>query len=289
MNATEFCSTLTKKSRSNFYYAFLFLPRPQREAMYAVYAFCRIVDDVVDLGGDAGRQRQELAHWRGEVARCFDGTAREPVTRRLAEIVRRYPIPRVALEEIISGVEMDLDWSGYETFEELYPYCYRVAGAVGLCCIEIFGYTDPQAREYAVNLGVALQLTNILRDLQSDAQRGRIYLPREDLRRFGVSGDDLRLGRYSPEFVALMDFEAQRARSYYRRAWDRLPEVDARRLFAAEIMGRVYFALLRAIEARRFRVFDQRIAVPVPTKLAIALRCWAGARLGSPAPRPELA
>lgn len=289
MNATEFCSTLTRKSRSNFYYAFLFLPRPQREAIYAVYAFCRIVDDVVDLGRDPEVQRKELAHWRREVARCFEGTPEEPVAQHLSQVVRAYPIPRAALEEIINGVEMDLERSAYGTFEELYPYCYRVAGAVGLCCIEIFGYTDPRARDYAVNLGVALQLTNILRDLQPDAQRGRIYVPQADLRRFGVTPEDLRLGRYTPAFVELMEVEARRARSFYRRAWEVLPEADARRLFAAEIMGHIYFALLKTIEARRYRVFDGRISVPLPTKLAIAVKGWAGARLGAGAVRREVA
>lgn len=289
MNPAALCSKLTRRSRSNFYYAFLFLPRPQREAMYAVYAFCRIVDDVVDLGGEREGQRAELARWRREVARCFEGTPEDPVAQRLAEAIQRFPIPRAALEEIINGVEMDLDRSAYETFEELYPYCYRVAGAVGLCCIEIFGYQDRRAREYAVNLGVALQLTNILRDLQPDAQRGRIYLPREDLSRFRVSAEDLRLGRHTPEFVELMGFETRRARAFYRRAWDALPEVDARRLFAAEIMGRIYFALLQAIEAQRYRVFDGRISVPVATKLAIAFRCWAGARLGTGVGRREVA
>ena len=289
MNAGQLVSRLTRKSRSNFYYAFLLLPRPQREAMYAVYAFCRIVDDVVDAGGDPEVQRKALAHWRREVARCYEGAPEEPVTQRLSQAVRAYPIPRAALEEIINGVEMDLDRSSYETFDELYPYCYRVAGAVGLCCIEIFGYADPRARDYAVNLGVALQLTNILRDLQADARQGRIYLPQEDLRRFNVSAEDLRLGRYTPQFVELMEFEALRARSFYRRAWEILPEADARRLFAAEIMGRIYFALLRAIEARRYRVFDGRVSVPVSTKLAIALRCWVGARLGAGGLRREVA
>jgi len=289
VNSGRLVSRLTRKSRTNFYYAFLLLPRPQREAMYAVYAFCRIVDDVVDAGGDPEIQRRALAHWRREVARCFEGTPEEPVTQRLCQAVRAYPIPRAALEEIINGVEMDLDRSSYETFDELYPYCCRVAGAVGLCCIEIFGYGDPRAREYAVNLGVALQLTNILRDLRADARQGRIYLPAEDLRRFGVPPEDLRLGRYTPPFVELMKFEALRARSFYRRAWELLPEADARRLFAAEIMGRVYFALLRAIEERQYRVFDGRISLPVATKLAIAFRCWAGARLGAGALRREVA
>jgi phytoene synthase len=151
---------------------------------------------------------------------------------------------------------------------------------VGLCCIEIFGYTDPRAKEYAVNLGIALQMTNILRDLSSDLERGRIYLPLEDLRRFGVSSEALRLGRYTDAFVELMRFEAQRARGFYSRAAETFPKADSRRLLAAVIMGQIYYALLEAIEARGFRVFDGRVRVPVSTKVAIALRCWAGTRLG---------
>ncbi len=280
MNAGQFVSRLTRRSRSNFFYAFLCLPRPQREAIYAVYAFCRIVDDAVDLGHDREAQRRELAHWREEIARVYGGKPEHPAAQRLQQALQLFPIPRAALEEIIAGVEMDLDHATYETFDALYPYCYRVASAVGLCCIEIFGYVDPRAREYAVNLGVALQLTNILRDVQADARAGRVYLPQEDLRRFGVTAGDLAAGRYTPEFVALMSFEAARAREYYERAWAALPRGDSRRLFAAEIMGQTYFALLRAMEQRRFRVFGQRVALPAHRKLAIALRCWAKARWG---------
>ena len=178
MNATEFCSALTKRSRSNFYYAFVFLPKAKREAMYAVYAFCRSVDDVVDLGGEPSLQRKELERWRQEVARCYEGIPQDPVTEQLARAIRVFPIPRQALEEIVAGVQMDLERSSYETFEELSLYCYRVAGAVGLACIEIFGYTDPRAKEYAKNLGTALQLTNILRDLQADANRAGSISPR---------------------------------------------------------------------------------------------------------------
>jgi len=247
--------------------------------MYAVYAFCRSVDDAVDLGGEPSLQRKELERWRREVARCYEGIPQDPVTEQLARASRVFPIPRQALEAIIAGVEMDLERSRYETFEELSLYCYRVAGAVGLCCIEIFGYTDPRAKEYAVSLGTALQLTNILRDLQPDADRGRVYLPQEDLRRFGVSEADLRAGRYTPEFVALMRFEAERARQFYARARETLPRCDERRLFAAEIMGRIYYSLLQDIESREFRVFGKPVSVPVTRKLAIALRCWAGARL----------
>ena len=282
MNAGQFVSRLTRKSRSNFFYAFLLLPRAQREAIFAVYAFCRIVDDIVDVGEDRAEQRRQLGGWREEIARVFEGRPEHPAAQRLQEAVRRFPIPRAALLEIIAGVEMDLDRSSYETFEALYPYCYRVASAVGLCTIEIFGYGDPGSREYAVNLGIALQLTNILRDVQPDARMGRVYLPQEDLRRFGVTAADLAEGRYTPEVAELLRWEAARAREYYARAWRALPAADRRRLFAAEIMGRTYFALLLAMERRRFQVFGERVTVPTRRRIRIALQCWAGARLGRP-------
>ena len=281
MNGIQFVSTLTRKSRSNFYYAFLFLPRPRREALYAVYAFCRIVDDVADLGSNPAQQRAELNDWRAEVARCYTGRALQtPVARRLADAVRAYPIPRTALEAIIDGVEMDLDRAIYETFEELYPYCYRVASAVGLCCIEIFGYSEPRARDYAVNLGIALQLTNIMRDVGTDARAGRVYIPQEDLRRFAVTAGDLRAGRYTDGFVALMERQAHRARHFYEAAHRAFPAADARALVAAQIMGRIYFTLLQELEARRFRIFGQRVTLPARRKLGIAIRTWAKARLG---------
>ena len=278
MNPARFVSRLTRKSRSNFFYAFLCLPRPQREALYAVYAFCRIVDDAVDVGQDRAAQRKELERWRAEIAQVFGGRPVHPAAQRLQEAIKIFPIPRAALEEIIAGVEMDLERSTYKTFDELYPYCYRVASAVGLCCIEIFGYTDVRAREYAVNLGVALQLTNIMRDVQPDALAGRVYLPQEDLERFGVTADDLAAGRYTPAFVRLMEYQAARARAYYERAWVALPRADQRTLFAAEIMGRTYFALFETIERRRFRVFGGRVSVSTPRKLGIALRCWVQSR-----------
>jgi len=280
MNPAKFVSRLTRKSRSNFFYAFLCLPRRQREALYAVYAFCRIVDDAVDVGQDRAAQRKELERWRAEIAQVFEGSPEHPAAQRLHEAVKNFPIPREALEEIIAGVEMDLDRSAYATIEDLYPYCYRVASAVGLCCIEIFGYTDVRAREYAVNLGVALQLTNIMRDVQPDALAGRVYVPQEDLERFGVTADDLAAGRYTPAFVRLMEYQAARARAYYENAWAALPRADQRSLFAAEIMGRTYFALLETIERRRFRVFGGRVSVPTPRKLGIALSCWVQSRWG---------
>src|SRR5437879_1833847 len=282
----DLTARLTRKSRSNFYYAFLTLPRPRREALYAVYAFCRTVDDIADLGGERGVdppvQRRELRRWREEVARCYAPGAvpDHPIALRLQAAVRAYTIPRAALEAIIDGVEMDLDRVAYETAEELYPYCYRVASAVGLCCIEIFGYTDPRARQYAIKLGQALQLTNIIRDVGADARAGRVYVPQEDLRAFGVTVDDLKGARYAEPFVRLMTHQAVRARQFYRVAWESFPAADARSLVPAEIMGRIYLALLDEIETRRFRVFGERVTVPVAKKLAIALRCWVAARLG---------
>ncbi len=286
---------LTRKSRSNFYYAFLTLPRRRREALYAVYAFCRTVDDIADLGDERGvdraAQRSQLESWRRHVALCYEpgGRPEHPIAAGLARAVSEFAIPREALLAIIDGVEMDLDQVRYETAEDLYPYCYRVASAVGLCCIEIFGYTDPRAREYAVNLGTALQLTNIIRDVGADARAGRVYLPQEDLRKFGVTTDDLRAGRYTGEFVSLMRHQAARARQFYRAARDAFPAMDARSLVAAEIMGRIYRALLDEIETREFRVFGERITLPTGRKLAIALRCWASARFGHAGPRGERA
>jgi phytoene synthase len=282
MSLGSLSASLTRKSRSNFYYAFLSLPKARREALYAVYAFCRTVDDVADLGGDPAAQRAGLARWRTDVARCFEpGPAPEhPIALQLRDAVRAYPIPRAALEAIIDGCEMDLHRVRYETAEELYPYCYRVASAVGLCCIEIFGYTDPRAREYAVHLGTALQLTNIIRDVGADARDGRVYLPQHDLEAFGLSEADLVAGRYDDRFVRLMEHQAARAREFYAAARAAFPQVDSRSLVPAEIMGRIYRALLEEIATRRFRVFDGRITVPARRKIAIAVRCWAAARFG---------
>jgi len=281
MSLGSLSAALTRRSRSNFYYAFLTLPRARRDALYAVYAFCRTVDDVADLGHDLPAQRDGLARWREDVARCFQSGPPpvHPIARQLAAAVRAYPIPRPALEAIIDGCEMDLERVRFATAEDLYPYCYRVASAVGLCCIEIFGYTDPRAREYAVHLGTALQLTNILRDVGADARAGRVYVPQQDLQTFGVSEADLVAGRYDERFVRLMEHQAARARQFYAAAAKAYPVVDARSLIAAEIMGGIYYALLEAIEARRFQVFGERITLPVRRKVAIALRRWAAARL----------
>lgn len=279
---------------TSFYYSFLVLTPARRQAIIAVWDFCRAVDDAVDeAASGAGplspevqaRAAGELAEWRREVARVFDGGT--PGTRQgraLQPLVGAFGLPRVPFEELIDGVEMDLVTRRYETFDDLREYCRRVASTVGLICLEIFGARDPRAREYAVDLGLALQLTNIIRDVAADFAQGRMYLPLEDLRRFGCTEDDLAAGRVTPSVAALLEFECTRAREYYARARRALPPSDARRLVAAEIMGGIYFGILRRIEASGYDVFSARIRVPRPARALIALRIWLRSLLGlSPA------
>jgi len=275
--AQAYCTAVTKRSGSNFYYSFLFLPRERRDAMYAVYAFCREVDSAVDDPPPGSNPQQALGQWRQELAAAYGGSPTYPVAVSLADHARRLNIPREHFEELIAGVEMDLTTPRYATFDELYRYCYRVASIVGLICLHIFGTRSAAAKDYAVNLVLAFQLTNILRDLAADADRNRIYLPQEDLARFGYRDADL-LGRaYNPQFLELMRFEAGRAREFYRKAQaaaDMLPLDDRRALRVAEIMRGVYARILDRIEASRYRVFDARITLSPPHRLAIAASVW---------------
>jgi phytoene synthase len=271
---------------TNFYYSFLVLPPRKRNAIIAVWDFCRAVDDAVDevvpeeewAGGlsDVARARasERLAGWRAELAATYDGTPRMPQGIALKPYVREFNLPRARFEELVDGVEMDLRQVRYATFDELVEYCRRVASAVGLICLEIFGYRNQQARVYGENLGLALQLTNIIRDVSADIRRGRIYLPVEDLKRFDVSEEDLRGGRLTPQVVALLRFECDRAHTYYRLASETLPHEDAHSLVAAEIMGGIYFEILRRIERRGYDVFSDRVRVPRPQRALIALRLW---------------
>ncbi|MGH7166706.1 MAG: presqualene diphosphate synthase HpnD [Nitrospiraceae bacterium] len=280
--AQRYCTHVTKQSGSNFYYSFLFLPRSRREAMYTVYAFCREVDSAVDDAPPGSDPMEQLRRWRAELAAAYQGTPTERVTVSLAEHARRLEIPRDYFEELIKGVEMDLTHRRYATFDDLYRYCYRVASVVGLICLKVFGTRSPLASEYAVNLGLAFQLTNILRDLGTDAERGRIYLPQEDLARFRYPEADLLARRYSPGFDDLMRFECARARDYYRKARvavEALPAADRRALTVAEIMRGVYTSILDRIEHSGYRVFGPRISLPSPYRLAIAAGVWLRARL----------
>ena len=266
---------------TNFYYSFLVLPAGKRSAIIAVWDFCRAVDDAVDEAAPAEAPRQ-VAAWREEVASCFEGREpRTPQGRALQPLIARFSLPRSAFDALVEGVEMDLVTARYETFADLYEYCIRVASAVGLMCVEIFGYEDPRARQYASDLGVALQLTNILRDVQEDLARGRVYIPQEDLRRFGCTEEALRRevegagrGVQSPAVRALLRHQAERAREYYARAAAALPRGDARRLVAAEIMGAIYFAILERIERTGYDVFSRVIRIPRPRRALIAVRTW---------------
>jgi phytoene synthase len=274
---------------TSFYYAFLMLPPAKRNAIVVVWDFCRAVDDAVDEAAPEGEwplrpeareeAEQELASWREELARCFDDPGLGPPQTRqgraLRPVVAAFGLPRQRFEELIDGVAMDLAHDRYESIEDLIEYSRRVASAVGLICIEIFGCRDEGSRDYALNLGLALQLTNIVRDVGVDLIRGRVYLPQEDLRRFNCSEEALRKGEVTDQVRALLTFEISRAREYFHRAALALPRADARRLVAAEIMGAIYQDILRRIEANGYDVFSQVIRVPRPGRLLIALTTWA--------------
>lgn len=278
-NDFRFCRDVTRRAASNFYYAFRVLPSGRRDALYAVYAFCRAVDDAADEATPDDAPRL-IAEWRAELERCYRGTPVHPVTVALAASLERFPIPRAALSAIVDGVEMDLTIRRYATFAELEIYCRRVASAVGLASIEIFGYRNPATRRYAESLGIALQLTNILRDVSEDAARDRVYLPLEDLERFGYPVEDLRLGVYNRRFRELMEFETVRARSWYGAATAALSPEDAPGLRPAEVMRATYAQILDRIVAADYFVFGPRLGLSRSRKVALAaslwLRSWVG-------------
>ena len=268
---------------TNFYYSFLVLPREKRDAIVAVWDFCRAVDDAADeaASADGARAAAAVSSWRRELAACYDGSPSTPQGQALAPLVARFNLPRDAFEALIDGVEMDVQPRTYETFDDLYEYCIRVASAVGLICLEIFGYRDPKAKHYATDLGVALQLTNILRDVPEDLGRGRVYIPQEDMRRFACTEQDLRReaqlsgGIRSEAVKALLKHQAERARDYYGRAARALPAEDARSLVAAEIMGAIYQAILDRIEMLDYDVFTAVVRIPRPRRAFIAAATWA--------------
>jgi phytoene synthase len=269
-----YCQQKAAGSGSSFYYAFLFLPPERRRAITALYAFCREVDDVVDETPDAQLAATKLAWWRQEVGLLFDGRPQHPVSRALAPALAPYGITAERLNEIIDGMEMDLTQTRYLDFAGLERYCYRVAGVVGMLAAGIFGYSDPRTLEYARSLGTAFQLTNIIRDVGEDARKNRIYLPVEDLQRFGVSAAELLQGRASESFAALMRFQAERARGFYAQAMAALPAADRRAQRPGLIMAAIYSALLEEIERDGFRVLQQRTSLTPLRKLWIAWKTW---------------
>jgi phytoene synthase len=274
MTPDEYCQQKAAASGSSFYYSFVFLPPERRRAITALYAFCREVDDVVDNAVDPGIARAKLAWWRSEIASAFDGTPSHKVTQALKPAIATYGLELPHFIEIIDGMQMDLEQSRYVDYEALKVYCHRAAGVVGLLAAPIFGCTDQRTLEYADALGLALQLTNIIRDVGEDARRGRIYLPQTDLQRFEVPAASILRAEYAPGFEALMKFQIDRARKQYDVALAALPAVDRRSQRPGLIMAAIYRTLLDEIEHEGGRVLHQRIALTPIRKLWIAWKTW---------------
>lgn len=270
MSPDAYCEAKAAQSGSSFYQSFRFLPPERRRALTAVYAFCREVDDVVDEAADPDLARIKLAWWRNDVAAAFSGRPQHPVTRALAPIVRSFDLPERHFQAVIEGMAMDLDQNRYSDFATLERYCDRVAGVVGLMSAEIFGYEDPATRDYARDLGIAFQLTNIIRDVGEDAARNRVYLPQDELGRHGVTEADLFARRVTPQFTSLMTVQVARARTFYARAMAALPARDRRAQRPGLIMAAIYRALLRKIERSGYAVLDRRIGLTPLTKAWIA-------------------
>jgi len=274
MDPHAYCQSKAAASGSSFYYSFLFLPEERRRAITALYAFCREVDDVVDDCSDVATAHATLAWWRQELAAAFHGTPQHPVARALAEVSPRFNITEARLNEIIDGMQMDLTINRYPDFEALRLYCHRVAGIVGLLSAEIFGYQDRRTLEYAADLGMAFQLTNIIRDVGEDARRNRIYLPLDEIERHGINVTEIIQSRETDNFRQLMAFQIERALGYYREAFVKLPAVDRRSQRAGIIMAAIYRTLLDEIRRDGYRVLTQRISLTPIRKLWIAWRTW---------------
>jgi phytoene synthase len=273
---------LTRQSGTSFYYAFRVLPRDKRDAIYALYSFCRVVDDCVDEEGGEGEAG--LRRWLEEAHRCFAGRPETELGQDLALALHQFPIPRSCFEDIVAGCRMDLSVRRYPTFADLRVYCERVASSVGLASIEIFGYEDMRTRDYAVELGVALQLTNIVRDVAADASRGRLYIPLEDLARFGLGEQEVldaaKGGPAPARLTDLLRFQAERAREQYLRAAALLPAADRKAMVPAQIMAAVYHATLEEVVKRGFPLGAERVALSRPRKAWIAARTFLKGRRG---------
>ncbi len=277
MTPEEYCQQKAAASGSSFYYSFLFLPAERRRAITALYAFCREVDDVVDECSDAQLAASKLGWWRAEVANLYAGKPQHPVTKALEPHKEHFSISPEKLNQIIDGMEMDLTQTRYLDWAGLERYCHHVAGVVGLLAAGIFGYRDPQTLRYAEQLGIAFQLTNIIRDVGEDARKNRIYLPMDELRQFGVPAADILQGRETHEFRRLMAFEAERARDHYRQALQALPEPDRRSQRPGLIMAAIYRALLEEIERDSFHVLTRRTSLTPMRKFWIAWKTWIAA------------
>lgn len=274
MSPDQYCQEKCAKSGSSFYYSFLFLPPERRQAIMALYAFCREVDDVVDECKDPQVAANKLVWWRQELDRLYAGQPQHPVTQALQAVLPEFSLPQEQLLEIVDGMEMDLQQTRYLDFTALSLYCYRVASVVGLLAAEIFGYTDRQTLKYAHDLGMAFQLTNIIRDVGEDARRGRIYLPMDELKRFNVTVADILDARQSENFQKLMEFQIERAERYYAQALSQLPVVDRKAQRPGLVMAAIYRALLEEIKRDGCQVLRQRTSLTPLRKLWLAWRTW---------------
>jgi phytoene synthase len=274
MTPEEYCQQKAAASGSSFYYSFLFLPPERRRAITALYAFCREVDDVVDECSDAQVAAGKLAWWRAELDGLYAGRPQHPVTKALQAVLPQFALPQEQLLEIIDGMEMDLQQTRYLDFKALSLYCYRVASVVGLLAAEIFGHTDRRTLKYAHDLGMAFQLTNIIRDVGEDARRGRVYLPLDELKRFEVPVADILNARHSENFRRLMEFQIERAEGYYTQAMSQLPEADRKAQRPGLVMAAIYRTLLDEIKRDGCQVLNQRTSLTPLRKLWIAWRTW---------------
>lgn len=278
--AYRWCRRYTKERASNFYYAFAVLPEAKRNAIYAAYAFSGYVDDIVDELDDRAEQQRLLRDARARLREAARGEGEGPLFTALADAIARYGIPRDFFDGLVDGVEMDLTRNRYQTWDELYEYCYHVASMVGLVCTAIFGARGgPAAREHAIDLGIALQIVNIMRDVTEDAARGRVYFPQDELARFGLTDDDVLAGVYDERFVALMEHQARRARVYYRRGRKLLPLLDLRSRMCVNVLQGIYAGILDRIEERDYDVLSERVRISTPGKLAAIVRLCLGAVL----------
>lgn len=271
---------IAKNSKSSFYYAFNLLPEDKRDAMNTVYAFCRQTDDIIDEGNESLEIKyQKLHRWRLEFQKSLTGQSDFPLLNKLIRIISKFNIPLDPFYDLIKGMEMDLQKNRYLTFDDLQLYCYRVASTVGLMCIEIFGYKHKTTKDFAVNLGIALQLTNILRDIKKDLEKGRIYLPKEDMAKFNYSEDELVRYVYNENFRDLMAYEVHRAKTYFDAATSCLNLDDKRAMFAARAMQHIYYKMLNKIIDADYDVFNKNIKVSKIQKVGIAIGVWAKYRL----------
>ena len=281
-SAYEVCRTITRREAKTFYYAFLTLPAAKRRAIYAAYAFCRHCDDSVDDVTSIDAKTKALADLQSDLDSTYTGKASSPVYVALADVARNYSIPQDYFHEVILGVESDLVKDRFENFEELREYCYRVASVVGLICLQIFGYKDDEATEYAVDLGLAMQLTNIIRDVREDFNMGRVYLPQDEMARFGYTEDDLKNGVHNQAFHDLMKFQAERAREYFDKGFKLLPYLSRRSRACPAALGALYSKVLDRIEASDYDVLETRVSLSKAEKIGITAKTWLGSMLPIP-------